>query len=163
MMTAIGAYDLSKIDEAISDLDTLGNYFLDNKDTIQQEILTAIDQARIYGEFWDIDYFIDIVQFLNALDTQDPEGTNLINQLIGSIEHFVISKNHLLEDNSIGFNFYFPRIIIFKPDCIFFRLAHGKSNVFKFSSTDNQFLRSITSCFRKNTIQINVTLFKGHL
>jgi len=109
MMTAIGAYDLSKIDEVISDLDALGNYFLDNKDTIQQEILTAIDQARIYGEFWDIDYFIDIVQFLNSLDIQDPEGANLKNQLIESIENFVLSKNHLPEDNSIGFNFYFPR------------------------------------------------------
>lgn len=109
MKTAIGAFDLTKIDEVTNGINQLGNYFLNDINSYKEKIISALDSVRIYGEFWGIDYFIDLVQFLNALEFEDSEGIGIKTDLLYSINNLVISKNHLAEDDSEGFNFYFPR------------------------------------------------------
>lgn len=108
LMTAIGALDLSQITTLKNNIDALGQYFIDNIDDYNSVIITALEGIRIYGEMWDIDYFIDFAQFLNEVSFIDQEGESLKDQILASIEAMVINKKHLQQDNCEGFNFYFP-------------------------------------------------------
>jgi len=109
LKTAIGAMDLNEITQIQSNIDSLGQYLIDNIESYQSNILSSLEGIRIYGEMWDIDYYVDFVQFLNNMPFADQEGENLKNQLLSSIESLVINKKYLENDDSEGFNFYFPR------------------------------------------------------
>jgi hypothetical protein len=109
LMTAVGAIDLQSVDAVEIAIDNLGQYFIDNLEVYQSDILSALEDIRIYGEMWDIDYYIDLVQFLNKLEFKDQEGQNIKNQILSSVSSLVINKKHLEKDDCEGFNFYFPR------------------------------------------------------
>ena len=109
LITAMGAMDLNALAQVTSSIDALGQYLINNIESYQSSIHSILDEIRIYGEMWDIDYYIDLVQFLNIMPYIDQEGENLKDQILSSIPSFVINKKHLETDDCEGFNFYFPR------------------------------------------------------
>jgi hypothetical protein len=107
---AMGATDSNKIDELSMSIDELADWFLDNFDTYNSDIQTALVETRRYGLEFNIDYFVDLKDFLDHLSITDSEFLNIKNSILNNIEETVIANVTLEGHPSCGFNFYFPDI-----------------------------------------------------
>lgn len=109
LKTAMGATDTTQVNEIKEGLNDLAMFFLDNLDSYQDEIQTALTSTRVYGQLWNINYFIDIYNFLDVLSIDSSEFQTIKTSIQSSIDTAVISKAHVDGDTCCGFNMYFPQ------------------------------------------------------
>jgi len=106
---ALGATDETKLDNLTTSIDDLAELFLQNSDTYKGTIQTALEQTRIYGLQFNIDYYIDLQDFLAHLAIEDTEYLQIKEKILENIEEAVLAKVTLEGHPSCGFNFYFPK------------------------------------------------------
>jgi len=105
---AMGATDSLMLDELATAIDDLALFLIDNIDLYKDDIQPALEDARKYGLQFYIDYYIDLVDFLEHLSISDPDFNDIKNNVLNKVENAVISKVALEGYPSCGFNFYFP-------------------------------------------------------
>ena len=109
LKTAMSVTDQGKLDDLSNSINNLANIMILEIDEYRDYISSALLDTRIYGEMWDITYYIDFYNFLELLDIDNIDFINAKNEVLSQIESTVISKSHLEDDPCCGFNFYFPR------------------------------------------------------
>ena len=105
---AMGATDSLVLDELATGIDNLALFLIDNIDLYKHDIQLALGDTRIYGLQFYIDYYIDLVDFLEHLSINDPDYNSIKNDVLNIVENAVVSKVTLEGYPSCGFNFYFP-------------------------------------------------------
>lgn len=105
---AMGAIDSLMLDELATGIDDLALFLIDNIDPYKDDIQLALEDARKYGLQFNIDYYIDLVDFLEHLSINDPDFNGIKNDVLNKVENAVVSKVALEGYPSCGFNFYFP-------------------------------------------------------
>ena len=105
---AMGATDSSKLDELKTAIDELALLFIEKTDLYKEDIQTALANTRIYGDQFQIDYYIDLVNFLELCNIEDSDFVEVKNNVLNKIENAVAAKVALDGYPSCGFNFYFP-------------------------------------------------------
>ena len=109
MVTTMAATELSYLDSLATEIDDLAVEFLNNLEDYRDQITTALNSARIYALFWDIDYYIDFYNFLELLTIDNPDVVNIKNNIFGIMDTAVFANKHLPEDPAHGLSMYFPR------------------------------------------------------
>ena len=109
---SIGVTDSSLLNDLVMALDELAIILIDDINIYRQDILTALEQTRIYGELWDIDYYIDHIHFLDLLEIEDEEVQTVKNTIRELTETAVIEKKICDDSISCGLNIYLPRVKI---------------------------------------------------
>jgi hypothetical protein len=107
---AMGATDSYQLDELTNNIDEMAVWFIDNFDTYEADIQSALEETRKYGLEFDIDYYVDLKDFLDHISISEPDFLDIKNSIIASIENAVIADVSLEGYPSCGFNFYFPNI-----------------------------------------------------
>ncbi len=110
LKTAMGATNTAMIGTLGNDIDALAEYLMGHMDAYRDQIIDALGNTRVYGEFWGINYFLDIIHFLNILDINTPEYDTIRTDIQNDINNAVIAKSCLMDDNCCGFNIYFPQV-----------------------------------------------------
>ena len=105
---AMGATDSTKLDDLAMSIDELAVWFYENIDLYKDDIQSALEESRKYGLEFDIDYYVDLKDFLEHLTIDDSNYLDIKNTVLDNIEEFVIAKVELEGYPSCGFNFYFP-------------------------------------------------------
>jgi len=105
---ALGATDSTKIDDLTISIDELAFWFSENIDTYKGDIQSALDETRKYGLAFNIDYYMDLKDFLEHLTIDNSDYLEIKNTVLDNIEETVIAKVALEGYPSCGFNFYFP-------------------------------------------------------
>jgi hypothetical protein len=104
----MGATDSYQLDDLSSSIDELAIWFIENFDTYEIDIQSALADTRKYGLEFNIDYYIDLKDFLEHLSISDSDYLDIKNSILGYIENAVIADVSLEGHPSCGFNFYFP-------------------------------------------------------
>jgi hypothetical protein len=107
---AMGAIDSSILNDLSSSIDELAVWLLDNINLYESDIETAIDETRKYGLQFNIDYFVDLKDFLEHLTIDNSDYLEIKNSILNNIESTVIASVTLEGHPSCGFNIYFPNI-----------------------------------------------------
>jgi hypothetical protein len=105
---ALGATDSIKLDDLAISIDELAVWLSENIDMYKGDIQSALEETRTYGLAFDIDYYMDLKDFLEHLSIDDPDYLEIKNTVLNNIEETVIAKVTLEGYPSCGFNFYFP-------------------------------------------------------
>jgi hypothetical protein len=105
---AMGATDSLELDELTESIDELAVWFIENFDTYESDISIALDETRKYGLQFNIDYFIDLKDFLEYLNINNTNYIAKKNSILNNIEEAVIANVTLEGYPSCGFNFYYP-------------------------------------------------------
>lgn len=105
---ALGATDATKINNLARSIDTLAQLLASNIDGYRNDIESALELTRRYGLQFNIDYYVDLKDFLNHLAITDPAFLDIKDTVLTCIEETVIAKISLDGYPSCGFNFYFP-------------------------------------------------------
>ena len=105
---AMGATDSLKLDELTELIDELAVWFIENFDTYESDISIALDETRKYGLQFNIDYFVDLKDFLEHLNIDNTDYIAKKNSILNNIEEAVIANVTLEGYPSCGFNFYYP-------------------------------------------------------
>ena len=105
---ALGATDETKLDDLAGSIDDLAVLFLENSETYNDNIQSALEVTRKYGLQFNIDYYVDLKDFLEHLAIDDSEFLEIKERILDSIEEAVVAKVTLEGYPSCGFNFYFP-------------------------------------------------------
>ncbi|MFC1751145.1 clostripain-related cysteine peptidase [Pseudomonadota bacterium] len=108
--TVLTVTQLNQIESVKNAVDSLAQYFIDHIDDYRDEIKNAIDETRLLGELWYIEFYFDPVHFLNLLTIEDAEFTSIKDTAIDAYESAVIACDHLDNDPVCGLSLYFPRI-----------------------------------------------------
>jgi len=107
---AMGTTDSLELDELAGSIDELAVWLIDNIDIYESDITTALGETRKYGLQFNIDYFIDLKDFLEHLNIADSNYITIKNSVLNNIEEAVIANVTLEGYPSCGFNFYYPNI-----------------------------------------------------
>ena len=105
---ALGATDSTKLDALAGSIDDLAELLFQNINSYKDKIQSALEGTRKYGLQFNIDYFIDLKDFLDHLDIDDSEFLEIKDIVLSCIEEAVVDKVTLEGYPSCGFNFYFP-------------------------------------------------------
>jgi len=105
---ALGATDSTKIDDLTISIDELAVWFNENIDAYNDDIQSALEETRRYGLTYNIDYYMDLKDFLEHLTIDNSDYLEIKNIVLDKIEETVIAKVALEGYPSCGFNFYFP-------------------------------------------------------
>jgi hypothetical protein len=105
---ALGATDATKLDALAESIDDLAELLVHNIEDYRSDIESALEITRRYGLQFDIDYFVDLKDFLDHLFIDDTEFFDIKNMVLTCIEEAVVAKVTLEGYPSCGFNFYFP-------------------------------------------------------
>ncbi len=109
MVTTMSAIDLSVMPQIATQLDILAQALISDIETYRPDVLDAVDQTRVYAQYWNIDYYIDFVHFLTNLDIGEPEIVEAKDTLISLMEQAAIEIASLPSDNAGGLSIYLPR------------------------------------------------------
>lgn len=109
IITVLAVTDLNKMDSVKNSINTLAQYFIENIDELRDEIKNAIDNTRVLGELWYIDFYLDPVNFLNLLSINDQEFETVRNSVINSYDEAVVACDHLETDSVCGLSLHIPR------------------------------------------------------
>ena len=107
--TNLFAIDLSIMNDLAEEYDNLAGFFIDHIEQVKPMIYSALDQTKIFGEFWGIDYMIEPDQFLSHLTLDYPEYQTIKNQIQTHISSSIIAKNIYPEDPVNSLSLYLPR------------------------------------------------------
>jgi hypothetical protein len=105
---AVGATDETKLDNLADSIDDLAELFLQKSDAYKGSIQSALQETRKYGLQFNIDYYVDLKDFLEHLAIDDTEFLQIKDRILDYIEEAVVAKVTLEGYPSCGFNFYFP-------------------------------------------------------
>jgi Clostripain family/PKD domain len=105
---ALGATDETKLDDLADSIDDLAALFLENSETYNGDIQSALEVTRKYGLQFNIDYYVDLKDFLEHLTIDDSEFLEIKERVLECIEGAVVASVTLEGHPSCGFNFYFP-------------------------------------------------------
>ena len=105
---ALGATDATKLDALANSIDDLAGLLLHNLEGYRDKIESALDVTRKYGLHFNIDYFVDLKNFLEYVTIEDSEFLDTKNMVLACIEEAVVAKITLEGHPSCGFNLYFP-------------------------------------------------------
>ena len=105
---ALGATDETVLDDLADSIDDLATFFLNHSETYHDTIQSALEVTRKYGLQFNIDYYVDLRDFLEHLTISDPAFVEIKDRIFGSIEAAVVASVTLEGHPSCGFNFYFP-------------------------------------------------------
>ena len=105
---ALGATDETKLDALADSIDDLSALFLQNIDAYKGTIQSALDETRRYGLQFNIDYYVDLEDFLGYLAIDDTEFLEIKERVLNCTEEAVVAKVTLDGHPSCGYNFYFP-------------------------------------------------------
>ena len=108
ILQSMGAARSDKLESLANAIDELALLFIENIDEYRDDITSAWSDSRIYGGSWDIDYFRDLQHFLDLMTVNDQEFIDAKTNVINAIDEAMIATAVLENDNSVGFNFYFP-------------------------------------------------------
>ncbi len=109
MVTTMSAIDLSAMPQIANQLDLLAQALISDIETYRPDVLDAVDQTRVYAQYWNIDYYIDLVHFLTNLDIDEPEIVDAKNTIISLMDQAAIAIAALPSDNAGGLSIYLPR------------------------------------------------------
>jgi hypothetical protein len=109
IITVLAVTDLNKMDSVKNSINTLAQYFIENIDELRDEIKNAIDNTRVLGELWYIDFYLDPVNFLNLLSINDQEFETVRTSVINSYDEAVVACDHLETDSVCGLSLHIPR------------------------------------------------------
>lgn len=107
--TNLLAVDLSKMNDLAAGYDELAEFFIDNIDQVKPMIYASLDQTKIFGEFWGINYMIEPDQFLENLNLDDTEYQSIKDQIQSQISSSIIAKNVYPGDPVNSISLYLPR------------------------------------------------------
>lgn len=105
---AMGATDSTKLDDLCMSIDEIAVWFYENIATYKDDIESALEETRKYGLQFNIDYYVDLKDFLEHLNIDDSHYLDVKNTVLNNIEESVIAKVTLEGYPSCGFNFYIP-------------------------------------------------------
>ena len=108
IITVLTVTDLSKINSIVNSLDDLADFFIENIEDYRDEIHEAIEDTRVLGRLWYIEFYLDPVQFLELLSINDPEYEDLKNEIITRYNNAVVACAHLEDDPVCGLSLYIP-------------------------------------------------------
>ena len=106
VMTVTKLNELTSVKDAI---DELATFLIANMNEYRDDIHAAIEETRILGELWYIDFYLDPVHFLNLLTIDDVEGSSLKQSVIDSYEHAIVACDHIEQDPVCGLSIHLPR------------------------------------------------------
>jgi len=109
MVTTMSAIDLSVMPQIATQLDLLAEELISDIETYRPNILDAVDQTRVYAQYWNIDYYIDLVHFLTNLDIDNTEVVEAKNSIISLMSQAAIAIAALPSDNAGGLSIFLPR------------------------------------------------------
>jgi hypothetical protein len=107
--TTMAATNLSYLPTLGSYIDDLGVFYIHHLDSYKTQITSALEGARIYGQLWNIDYIIDMYNFLDLCNISDPEYITIRDNIRSVMDTAIIANQHLANDPAHGLNIYFPR------------------------------------------------------
>ncbi len=105
---ALGATDATKLEALADSINDLAELLIHNIEDYRSDIESALEVTRKYGLQFNIDYFVDLKDFLEHLAIDDSEFFDKKNMVLTCIEEAVVAKITLEGYPSCGFNFYFP-------------------------------------------------------
>jgi len=108
IVQSFSATKSSMLTSVISSIDAMASYLIENEETYHTMILDALLESRKYGVGFNIDYYIDLVHFLDLLNIDDPSYLSLVDTIQDAIDTCVISLSSIPGDHTCGFNIYFP-------------------------------------------------------
>lgn len=107
--TTMAATNLSYLPMLGTYIDDLGVFFIRHLDAYKTQIISALEGVRVYGLLWNIDYIIDMYNFLDLCNISDPEFTTIRDDIRSTMDTAIIANIHLVDDPAHGLNIYFPR------------------------------------------------------
>jgi hypothetical protein len=107
--TVLTVADLNQILNVKNSLDDIAEFFIENIDEYRDSIYDAIENSRILGELWYIEFYLDPVNFLNLLSIDDPEFLTLKNTCLNAYENAIVESDHLENDPVGGLSIHLPR------------------------------------------------------
>jgi hypothetical protein len=107
--TNLFAIDLSYMDDIALLYDNLAEFLKNNIDNYKSNIYDSLDQTKIFGELWGINYIIEPYQFLEYLLIDDSDYQTIKNQLKSTIESSIVAKIIYPGDSVNSLNLYLPR------------------------------------------------------
>jgi FlaG/FlaF family flagellin (archaellin) len=105
---AFGATESAQLLTLADAIDDLAVWFIEHLDAIKDDIQSALSETRIYGLQFNIDYYVDLKDFLECLTIDNSDYLDIKNMVLDNIEESVIAKVTLEGYPSCGFNLYFP-------------------------------------------------------
>jgi hypothetical protein len=107
--TVLTVSELDKISSVKNSLDSLAQYLIDNIDEYRADIHNAIEDTRVLGELWYIEFYLDPVNFLNLLSIDDVEFESIKNSVISAYDEAVVACDNLENDPVCGLSLHMPR------------------------------------------------------
>jgi hypothetical protein len=105
---AYGATNETKLDDLAESISDLATFFIENGETYNDDIGSALEVTRKYGLQFNIDYYVDLKDFLELLTINDIVYIEIKEKILAYIEAAVVASVTLEGYPSCGFNFYFP-------------------------------------------------------
>jgi len=105
---AFGATESAELLNLADAIDSLAEWFINHLDTIGDDIAISLEDTRLYGLQFNIDYYVDIVDFLDRLSINDAEYIALRENVLSCVDESVVASVTLEGYSSCGFNMYFP-------------------------------------------------------
>ncbi|MFE3845920.1 clostripain-related cysteine peptidase [Thermoplasmatota archaeon] len=106
--TVLTVANLNQISNVKNSLDNIAQFFLENIDEYRDNIYVAIEDTRILGELWYIEFYLDPVHFLNLLSINDPEFEAFKDTCINAYDEAVVESDNLEDDPVGGLSLYIP-------------------------------------------------------
>lgn len=106
VMTVTKLNEMVQVKEAI---DEFATFLINNMDDYRDNIHAAIEETRILGELWYIDYYLDPVNFLDHLTIEDSEGISLKEAIKDAYENAIVACDHIETDPVCGLSIHLPR------------------------------------------------------
>jgi uncharacterized protein YozE (UPF0346 family) len=118
MITTMAATKLSYLDGLAAQLNDLAVWLKDNLDQYKNQITSAVESSRVYALSWNIDYYIDLYDFLDYCTMSDSDFITIKNNIQDNLDTAVIANKHLASDPAHGLSIYFPRRAGDYNDCL---------------------------------------------
>lgn len=103
------AVNLSYMNEIGYSYNDLAIFLKDNINIYKINIKEALNQTKIFGEMWGINYIIEPYHFLEQLIINNYEYQNIKNQIQSYIDSSILAKKIYPGDTVYGLNLYLPR------------------------------------------------------
>jgi hypothetical protein len=107
--TVLTVTKLNEISAVKTSLDSLADFFINHIDEYRDDIQNAIEDTRVLGELWYIDFYLDPEHFLNLLSINDEEFGPIKDAVINAYDEAVIACDKLDTDPVCGLSLHIPR------------------------------------------------------
>ncbi len=108
LTTVLTITKLDQIYTVKNSLDNLAEFFIEHIDEYRDNIHDAIENTRVLGELWYIDFYLDPVHFLNLLSINDAEFESIKDAVINAYEETVVAFDNLENDPVCGLSLHIP-------------------------------------------------------